>query len=401
MPLRDITRTHVLAAIAEYNRLGQIEFLRRYGFDRARSYLLIHEGKSYDSKAIVGAAHGFLPGTQPLAAGQFSGGEATVGRLLRRLGFTVQVSDNLSTGEFVRQITSLTVDRSSGRPALYQPITLLWAIGRAYRGEPRMEGWDVTQRSVQELLERYGHQGARLRADYPVAALHRAGLWQLDESAGPVPNTHGDAKLRRWFDAHQPRGGLVPAAYNLVRNSGEARVAAVGAILETFLSDTDYVALLEDIGLSDTGIAAEAGDADDQSFSGSPLEEAYRRLCGIAERHMQRGSSRRVARTSDRLMRSAAARRAVLMRSTGKCENPLCTGQAQDLTDSGDPILEIDHIHDLALGGPNDPGQMIALCPNCHAVKTRGRTREQLRDLLFVTAKQRHQALVDAVHTTD
>jgi 5-methylcytosine-specific restriction enzyme A len=152
MPLRDITRTHVLAAIAEYDRLGQIEFLRRYGFDRARSYLLIHEGKPYDSKAIVGAAHGFLPGTQPLAAGQFSGGEATVGRLLRRLGFTVQVSDSLSTGEFVRRITFVTVDRSSGRPALYQRITLLWAIGRAYRGEPRMEGWDVTQRSVSECI---------------------------------------------------------------------------------------------------------------------------------------------------------------------------------------------------------------------------------------------------------
>jgi 5-methylcytosine-specific restriction protein A len=399
MPLRDIKRTHVLTAIAEYDRLGQTEFLRRYGFDRARSYVLIHEGKPYDSKAIVGAAHGFLPGTQPLTAGQFSGGEATVGALLRRLGFTVQVSGNLSTGEFVRQITSLTVDRSSGRPALYQPITLLWAIGRAYRGEPRMEGWDVTQRSIQELLERYGHQGARLRADYPVAALHRAGLWQLDESAGPVPTAHGEP--RRWFETHQPRGGLVPAAYNLMRNSGEARVAAVAAILETFLSDTDYVALLEDVGLSDTGIAAEAGAADDQLFSGSPLEEAYRRLCGIAERHRQRGSPTRVATLSDKLVRSAAARRAVLMRSTGRCENPRCTGQAQDLTDSGDPILEIDHIHDLALGGPDDPTQMIALCPNCHAIKTRGRTRGQLRALLFVTANQRHQALADAVHTTD
>ena len=38
----------------------------------------------------------------------------------------------------------------------------------------------------------------------------------------------------------------------------------------------------------------------------------------------------------------------------------------------GDPVLEVDHIHDLALGGPDDPAQMIALCPNCHAVKTRG-----------------------------
>jgi 5-methylcytosine-specific restriction protein A len=37
---------------------------------------------------------------------------------------------------------------------------------------------------------------------------------------------------------------------------------------------------------------------------------------------------------------------------------------------------------------------MIALCPNCHAIKTRGRTREQLRQELFAVATQRHQAIL-------
>jgi 5-methylcytosine-specific restriction protein A len=84
--LRDITHAQVLAAIEEYDVVGQEGFLARYGFDRSRAYLLIHDGKAYDSKAIVGAAHGVGPGNQPLSADQFSGGEATVGRLLRRLG---------------------------------------------------------------------------------------------------------------------------------------------------------------------------------------------------------------------------------------------------------------------------------------------------------------------------
>jgi predicted HNH restriction endonuclease len=61
---------------------------------------------------------------------------------------------------------------------------------------------------------------------------------------------------------------------------------------------------------------------------------------------------------------------------------------------AGDPILEIDHIHDLAKDGPDDPIQMIALCPNCHAVKTRSRDREQLRQRLFEVARQRHQDLI-------
>ena len=58
------------------------------------------------------------------------------------------------------------------------------------------------------------------------------------------------------------------------------------------------------------------------------------------------------------------------------------------------PIPSSCSIRDLAQGGADDPAQMIALCPNCHAIKTRGSTREQLRDLLLVTAEQRHTALL-------
>lgn len=389
MALRDITRTQVLAAIEEYDALGQEEFLAKYRFDRARAYLLIHDGRAYDSKAIVGAAHGVGPGNQPLSAGEFSGGEATVGRLLRRLGFTVEVSGDPDTAELIRRITSLTMDRSSGRPALYQPITLLWAIGRAYRGEPRMESWDITRRQIAELLERHGH-GARARPDYPIAALRRAKLWELDADGEQVPNAHGDTGPRRWFDTRQPTSGLVSWAYDLLRNSHHVRVSVVGAILDTFFSDTDFAELLEDVGLSDTGISALTGEDLPQY---SPLEEAYRRLCGIADRYRERGAGRRTTRTLDVMLRSTMARRAVLIRSNGRCENPGCTGQAEDVTDSGDPILEVDHIQDLAQGGPDDPAQMIALCPNCHAIKTRGRTREHLRQVLLAAARQRHDAL--------
>jgi len=90
MALADITRASVLAAIAEYERLTEVAFLQKYGFHRSRSYFLDVDGHRYDSKAIVGAAHGHLgTGASPLAASEFSGGEATVANLLRRLGFEV------------------------------------------------------------------------------------------------------------------------------------------------------------------------------------------------------------------------------------------------------------------------------------------------------------------------
>jgi hypothetical protein len=67
--------------------------------------------KFYDSKAIVGVAHGHLPGRRPLTPGEFSGGEATVGRLLRKLGFTVQVGNDLTPERLERILARLQVYR--------------------------------------------------------------------------------------------------------------------------------------------------------------------------------------------------------------------------------------------------------------------------------------------------
>jgi 5-methylcytosine-specific restriction protein A len=387
MGLRDITRAAVLAAIEEYDQLGQDEFLAKYGFDRARSYLLIHNGKAYDSKAIVGVAHGFLPGQRALAARDFSGGEATVGRLLRGLGFTVQVGE-LTDSRLVSLLTRLNVYRSEGLLALYQPITLLWAFARAARGEPRLVSWEETQRQVAALIKRYGRPGEGDRVFYPVAALHNAGLWDLEADSGAVPNAHGSSVPQRWFDEHQPRNGLVKPVYELVRDSAEARAAAVHALTETYFVDADPAALLGELGLS----GMEAGSPAEAAFSARVTE--YRRLCERADVFWAGRDSTRVDRTSADPIRSAAAKQAVLLRSEGRCENPNCTGDIRDLTDSGDPILEIDHIHDLADGGPDNPVQMIALCPNCHAIKTRGQTRKELRPILLTTARRRHDALI-------
>jgi 5-methylcytosine-specific restriction protein A len=52
MSLADLTSLDaVLAAIAEYDTLGQDRFLARYGFDLARRYWLVHNGRRYDSNA--------------------------------------------------------------------------------------------------------------------------------------------------------------------------------------------------------------------------------------------------------------------------------------------------------------------------------------------------------------
>ena len=401
MALSDITRSEVAKAIEECDRLGRDLFLKSYGFRRARSYLLSYEGRQYDSKAIVGAAHGFLTGQEPLTASHFSGGAQHAAGLLRGLGYTVEqemVRADATPGALVDSITRLRANRSSGRPALYQPITLLWAIGRARRGEPRLVSWHDTDAAVGSLLERYGARGERSRPDYPVAALYRAGLWELRNHSGVGPTAHGDARLRNWFTDNQPLGGLPEPVYDLVRRSGETRLSVIEELLSTFFEGLDYGPLLTEVGLYDDEVA---DDVDTDEPDGRPeqwlLDAArYERLCRNAERQEARNGGRRVTRTTHNPLRSAWARQAVLDRCEGRCENPGCTGQPEDLTDARKPILEVDHVVDLALGGRDHPSQMVALCPNCHAVKTRGRTRETLREILLRVAVERHNAARDA-----
>lgn len=100
------SRDAVLAAMVEYDSLGQAAFLSKYGFGEARSYFLVHDGKEYDSKAITGVAYKNQHGTL-LGAHDFSGGEATVRRKLRSLGFEVRSERNPS---WVRDEVILALD---------------------------------------------------------------------------------------------------------------------------------------------------------------------------------------------------------------------------------------------------------------------------------------------------
>jgi 5-methylcytosine-specific restriction enzyme A len=387
--LGDITREAVLAAIVEYDQLGQEEFLRRYGFHPARDYVLVLDGRRYDSKAIAGVAHGRLPGKAALAASEFSGGRATVGRHLARLGFHVEEGNEQPIDTLVRQLGRLRVYRRDGMPALYQPITLLWAFARARLGEDRLVSWAETKRQVGSLLSRHGQADEGERVHYPIAALCRAGLWELDTAPETIPTAHGSSVPQRWFDDHQPDGGLVDPLYTLTRESPEALATAVNTLVQKYFVATDATDLLAELGLSEPVEASPAV----VSFAARAAE--YKSLCLRADIFWRDRDNTRTERISALPVRAQDARLAVLLRSEGHCESPRCTGEIQDRTDKGTAILEVDHIHDLALGGPDDPSQMIALCPNCHAAKTRGSTRHDLKKALLAEARRRHDALTE------
>jgi hypothetical protein len=114
-----VRREHVLAAAHEYDQLGQSRFLAKYKFGPARAYQLVIDGRSYDSKAILGAAHGYATGSA-LSSGEFSGGTSHNGAAwaLRRLGFEVaQTADTGTLGSQPSAVVRGSMRRTIARSA--------------------------------------------------------------------------------------------------------------------------------------------------------------------------------------------------------------------------------------------------------------------------------------------
>lgn len=80
----------MLAAIAECDRLGRAAFLAKYGYRPASRFHLVHDGRFYDSKPIMGVAFGIEYGCAALRPSEFSGGAEHCERFFRRLGFTIR-----------------------------------------------------------------------------------------------------------------------------------------------------------------------------------------------------------------------------------------------------------------------------------------------------------------------
>ncbi len=83
-----VTRQHVLQAIAEYDDRGAEAFLGVYGYERTAPDSFEHEGRSYDSRAVLGVAHRYATGRVASPA-ETQGGRLDPALILRKHGFEV------------------------------------------------------------------------------------------------------------------------------------------------------------------------------------------------------------------------------------------------------------------------------------------------------------------------
>ncbi len=84
-----VSRQHILQAIAEWDSRGGDDFLGVYGFPSSPGAALVHEGRDYDSTAILGVAHRYATG-RLATLDEFHAGPQGVADILRRRGFVVR-----------------------------------------------------------------------------------------------------------------------------------------------------------------------------------------------------------------------------------------------------------------------------------------------------------------------
>ncbi|WP_182884578.1 HNH endonuclease [Microbispora sp. H10885] len=337
----------ILAAIAECDAMGRDGFLDTYGYGRARGYLLVHGDRRYDSKAIAGVAHRGVDG-RPLRPDEFSGGRESVARQLVRLGFEVD-APGLSLGEhtiesLVLKIGSLRTDtsRSAGRPRRHQPLTLLWALGRAAQAEPRLEAWARTSAEISSLIEKFGHADDQPNPEFPVLRLYHDELWDLD--ASDIPPRASTSSAQRWMNSHAPTGGLRPWVHTIVSRHPDVRAQIVLRLLEKYFQDADHDELLIAVGLSGTS------DAEVPLNQGSP-------------------APRRRQSTTMRMIRDSALAQQIKDLHGHHCQ--ICGVRLRLPNGSyaeGAHIRPIGQPHN----GPDEPGNILCLCPNDHVLFDRG-----------------------------
>lgn len=340
----------VLSAIEEYDKLGRDAFLKTYGYGPARDYFLVHDGKRYDSKAIAGVAHRDVDG-RPLRAEAFSGGNATVARALADLGFEVtrpgDVTDERSPEGLLRKIGTLKTAASAtpGARKRHQPLTLLWALGRAAQGADRLVPWKDTSSALKSLLREFGHPGDGTHAEFPVLRLYRHELWDFPGQSD-VPDASG-GPAQRWIQTTQPLNGLRSWVHDLVTDSSAVRARIVLRLLDQHFHGVDHDRLL-----AATGLAS-------QPPGTSPLNDVTVPLPDGTP------SPGRRTVTTNRVIRDSTLAEQVKLAHDHHCQ--ICGIRL--MTRRG-PYAEGAHIRPLGTphNGPDEPGNILCLCPNHHVL---------------------------------
>ena len=331
----------VYAAIERADQLGREQFLANYGFSRSRKYPLYLDGKVYDSKAIAGVAYG-LQHSVNVTSRDFSGGEATVVRALRKLGF------------HAAEATHPALALKFG--ATYQRRYLL----ELYGGQMQAGIWTPAEFSVVMLFtgesgHEYGYKdGWTEEGVFRFTGEGQLGDMRFERGNLAIHNHRESGRdLLLFTDLGKGKGVRYEGLFECAEHDVVDGVDRAGAARKVIVFDLVPV----------KSFALDAKEDDEITPpSGKSLDELREAAMSAARASPRKGTS--TSTMSSWWARSATVKEYVLARADGKCES--CLKPAPFVRKGGHPYLEPHHTKRLADDGPDDPRWVGAVCPNCH-----------------------------------
>jgi hypothetical protein len=154
-------------------------------------------------------------------------------------------------------LDALTPQRGpDGLARRHQPLTLLWAAGRARTGKERMAPWPVANREIGRLIEEFGRETDARNPHLPFHALaaHRE-LWELSATPPPKGRAGEPYDLRAvdgGDEVHVEVKGSTETADGVELTAGEVRHAR-DAATDLFVVDRIEWERLPDGGIRTSG----------------------------------------------------------------------------------------------------------------------------------------------------
>lgn len=366
MALKDITRAAVDAAIAEFAALGREQFLTRYGFRRARSYMVMTDYGPMDSKAVVGVAHGKLPGQVPLRSAQFTGGEASVATLLRNLGYEVSSDEQDSPappvfreGEIYhrrREIHEILGGQQQG--GISSPVLAPYVF--LFTGEHG---------------EQHGYRDGWNDGIFLYTGEGQVGDMQFVRGNRAIRDHRADRKELVLLEATRTKGFYrCLGSFECIGWDHQTRPDSKGGMRQAIVFQLQKLeAPTAVLGAHENVAESSLNDLRARAFSSASVQRG------------PRPTLRSVHARSD------AVKAYVLRRAAGLCE--ACDTPAPFKTAVGTPYLEPHHIDRLSDGGLDRPDVVAAICPTCHRRIHHGADGQMLNDQLRATIARKEAAL--------
>jgi len=336
-----ITHDDVVQAIADL-KAGTVS----HGFHESERYDLVYNGERFAPKAVLGVAARRVAG-RILVPADFSGGESsTCFRVLRALGFQVE----LKPGQAALTLPNFVIGQEYNRRRDIHAII----SGQEMGGISTPADFPVVLLFTGASGDVYGYED-KFRNDGVFLYTGEGQVGDMKFDRGNIAIRDSTATGKELLLFEQRRKGFVHfvGRAKYLGHHIEQRPDSKGAIRDAIIFELDVDAAPQSSGQTPPPVGAPP----------PTLPKSLAELRSAAFAPPAAGSSPKLRMGWTRY-RSEAVKRYVLKRAAGTCEG--CDKPAPFLNRKRQPYLEPHHTTRVADGGPDNPAHVIALCPTCH-----------------------------------